>query len=88
MTDPMDDLRQASAAASGVQILSPAAQSVLDAALQVSNLSPTVSVAAATLRAAADQDETLLDPFDEWLPPVRAVRTDKLLAIVNELEAQ
>lgn len=35
--------------------LSPAAQAVLDAVLQVSNLSPTVPVAAAALRAAADQ---------------------------------
>ena len=35
--------------------LSPAAQAVLDAVLQVSNLSPTVPVAVAALRAAASQ---------------------------------
>lgn len=49
--------------------LSPAAQAVLDAVLQKSNLSPTVPVAAAALRAAADQGGEFDVPFnvvDDW----------------------
>ena len=48
--------------------LSPAAQAVLDAVLQKSNLSPTVPVAAAALRAAADQAENAhpVRPSTEW----------------------
>ena len=88
----MDELRQASADASGVQILSPAAQAVLDAALQVSNLSPTVSVAAAALRAAADQVvpeyETTPGGSKIWpSEPVPSIRGG-FLAIADELEAQ
>ena len=36
MTDPMDNLRQSSADVSGVEVLSPAAQAVWDAAWQLS----------------------------------------------------
>ena len=54
MTDPMDDLRQASAKVSGVEVLSPAAQAVLDAFRAVPDLRDGPSIAAA-LRAAADQ---------------------------------
>ena len=41
---------------------------------------------AAALRAVANQDETLFDVEDEMVPAVRAVRTDRLLAIAAELE--
>ena len=62
--------------------LSPAAQAVLDAYEH----SYTESGLVAALRAAADQDETLFDVQDEMVPAVRAVRTDRLLAIAAELE--
>ena len=58
MTDPMNDLRQASADVSGVEVLSPAAQAVLDAAepCVAPNECPGLEAAiAAALRAAADQ---------------------------------
>ena len=51
---PMDDLRQASAEVSGVEVLSPAAQAVLDAFRAVPDLRDCPSIAAA-LRAVADQ---------------------------------
>ena len=41
---------------------------------------------AAALRAVANQDETLFDVEDEMVPAVRAVRTDRLLAIASELD--
>jgi len=43
---------------------------------------------AAALRALADQDETLFDVEDELVPAVRAVRTNRILAIAAELEAR
>lgn len=43
---------------------------------------------AAALRAVADQDETLFDVDEEMVPAVRAVRTDRILAIADELESQ
>lgn len=67
--------------------LSPAAQAVLDAAYRRMDDNPHNEVEAtlaAALRAAADQDETLFDINDELVP---AVRTDHLLAIAAELEA-
>jgi len=65
--------------------LSPTAQAVLDA-FRSSHTGQ--GCLAAALRAAVGQDETLLDGEDECLSPVRAVRTDLLLAIADELEAQ
>lgn len=62
--------------------LSPAAQAVLDAVLQKSNLSPTVPVAAAALRAAVHQLNTKMK-FDKGVHWVRM----ELLAIADELEA-
>lgn len=44
--------------------------------------------AAAALRAVADQDETLFDVSIAQVPAVRAVRTEKILAIAAELEGQ
>lgn len=71
--------------------LSPAAQAVRDAVLQVSNLSPTVPVAAAALRAAADQvAPSDADEPRNYLPMAiecQRIRTE-LLAIAAELEAQ
>ena len=72
--------------------LSPGAQAVLDAANGFNSYSPddvlneSRWIVAAALRAAADQDETLFDVQDEMVPAVRAVRTDRLLAIAAELE--
>lgn len=93
MTNLMNDLRQASAEVSGVKMLSPAAQAVLDAVLQKSNLSPTVLVAAVALRAAADQvvpDEgprpDLVYAGIHW--DERQCLRAKLIAIAAELEAQ
>ena len=70
--------------------LSPNAQAVLDAALQESNLSPTVRIAAAALRAAADQVklETPLGDTDAdagVFAAHHAIRA-QLLAIADELE--
>lgn len=68
--------------------LSPAAQSVLDAMHRSYDHEPTRRlIAAGILRALADQDETLLDGDDELIPEVRAIRTDRILAIASELEA-
>ena len=64
--------------------LSPAAQAVLDAY----ETSYTECGLVAALRAVANQDETLFDVEDEMVPAVRAVRTDRLLAIAAELETQ
>ena len=67
--------------------LSPAAQAVLDAMRRSYDHEPTRRIiAAGILRELAVQDETLLDENDELLPPVRAVRTDLILAIAAELE--
>ena len=73
--------------------LSPAAQAVLDAALQVSNLSPTVPVVAAVLEAAADQvvpEEPLYGGDQRWMfeRDTRQESRKKLLAIAAELESQ
>jgi hypothetical protein len=64
--------------------LSPAAQAVLNAALQVSNLSPTVPVAAAALRAVADQVVPQGGPFLMTASEDRV--RHQLLAIAAELE--
>ena len=77
--------------------LSPAAQAVdnaiadVDAEIEFTDLAAGFNayrkaVAAVALRAAADRDETLFDVQDELVPAVRAVRTDRLLAIAAELE--
>ena len=67
--------------------LSPAAQAVLDAMRRSYDHGPTRRViAVGILRALADQDETLFDEDNELMPPVRAVRTDLILAIAAELE--
>ena len=74
--------------------LSPAAQAVLDAALQVSNLSPTVPVVAAALEAAADQvvPEECLARFpndSEWqdgFTDANARVRSEILAIAAELD--
>ena len=73
--------------------LSPAAQAVLDAALQVSNLSPTVPVVAAALEAAADQvvpEEPLYGGDQRWMfeRDTRQECRKKFLAIAAELRAQ
>ena len=76
--------------------LSPAAQAVLDAYQEARDgqyiggewIQDEAGQVASALRAVADQDETLFDIEDEMLPAVRAVRTDRLLAIAAELEAQ
>ena len=73
--------------------LSPAAQAVLDAALQVSNLSPTVPVVAAVLEAAADQvvpEEPLYGGDQRWIyeRDTRQESRTQLLAIAAELESQ
>ena len=73
--------------------LSPAAQAVLDAALQVSNLSPTVPVVAAVLEAAADQVVPLrrkplyADSNEESAWSAQQDTREELLAIAAELEA-
>jgi len=73
--------------------LSPAAQAVLDAVLQKSNLSPTVPVAAAALRAAADQVISPLPPpcedFDEYAQGFLSAHVKyraELITIAAELE--
>ena len=67
--------------------LSPAAQAVLDAVLQESNLSPTVRVAAAALRTAANQVVPV--PIDAGTPEehwaLLGVK-NRLLAIADELQ--
>ena len=73
--------------------LSPAAQAVLDAVLLESNLSPTVRVAAAALRAAADQvtpEEPLYGGDDRWTleRDTRQACRKKLLAIADELDGK
>lgn len=67
------------------QSLSPAAQAVLDAFRAVPDLRDCPSIAAA-LRAVADLDETLFDVSDKMVPAVRAVRTNRILALAAELE--
>jgi len=89
MTSPMDDLRQASAAASGVQILSPATQAVLDA-FRSSHTGP--GCLAAALHAAASQLLAV-----QWNGQTPADSThqlginwarDALHILANELETQ
>lgn len=71
--------------------LSPAAQAVAKAALYVSSCDPeeyphqAQEIAAAALRAAADQGEILFNEYDD---PVQAITVEDLLAIAKELEAQ
>lgn len=78
------------------QPLSPAAQAeaVLNAANEACSYGPddvlndSRQIAAAVLRAIADQDETLFDVEGEVVPAVRAVRTDRIVAIAAELEGR
>lgn len=90
MTDPMDDLRQASADVSGVEVLSPAAQAVLDGVCD--NTEPDCDIQhliAAALRAAVDQAIPLTKtPWGSTLIPVLTSQEsrDRLLAIAHELE--
>ena len=71
--------------------LSLAAQAVAKAALYVSSCDPeeypyeAQEIAAAALRAAADQGEILFNEYDD---PVQAITVEDLLAIAKELEAQ
>ena len=64
--------------------LSPAAQAVLDAVKEICP-APADEIAAAALRAAADQSENLYDPHEG---KVSVVRVEHLIAIANELETQ
>jgi len=70
--------------------LSPAAQAVdraiADRIQLLGEIATSKQIAAAALRALADQDETLFDGDEELMPAVRAVRTDRILAIAAELE--
>ena len=89
-TNPMDDLRQASADVSGVEVLSPAAQAVLNAFRAVPDLRDCPSIAAA-LRAAADQVVPEPSDLDKEMFSIAALRLrwvirDQLLAIAAELE--
>ena len=95
MTDPMDDLRQASADVSGVKVLSTAAQAVWDAAWQLSPVNCEShedrrrQQIAAALRAAADQAIPLTKtPWGTTLIPVLTSQEsrERLLAIATELE--
>lgn len=72
MTDPMDDLRQASTDVSGVKVLSPAAQAVLDAVVPYPIHEQAI---AAALRAAA---------VHSYCPVDRRI----LMTIADELEGQ
>jgi hypothetical protein len=66
--------------------LSPAAQAVLDSVLQVSNLSPTVSVAAAALRVAAYRVVPAQPVLDSCCEHFEQSIRHKILAIADELE--
>ena len=61
--------------------LSPAAQAIV----QPFNDDWDEYCLAAALEALALQDETLFDVEDELVPAIRAVRTDRILAIAAEL---
>lgn len=71
--------------------LSPAAQAIVQALDDRYELCAPVEdnwpeqCLAAALEALADQDETLFDENEELMPAVRAVRTDRILAIAAEL---
>ena len=72
--------------------LSPAAQAVLDAAIKVAESPDAEAIAAAALRAAADQvvpERPLREDDQRWMPELytRQVCRQKLLAIAAELEA-
>jgi hypothetical protein len=72
MTDPMEELRQASAEVSGVAVLSPAAQAVLDAVNKELDEAPwnlifiADSAAAAALRAAAEEVVLPKYQYADW----------------------
>jgi len=98
MTTPMNDYRQASAEVSGIEMLSPAAQAVLDAYANTSDGEYVEGVwvvnertmLAAALRAAADQvaPSDLQEPRN-YLPMAiecQRIRTE-LLAIAAEMES-
>jgi len=66
--------------------LSPAAMRLLAAMRRSYDNEPTrCKIAADILDALALEDETLFDVEDELVPAVRAVRTDRILAIAAEL---
>ncbi len=91
MTDPMDDLRQASAELSGVKVLSPTAQAVLDAfgtcPLRADRISKDLILAlAAALRAAVDHIRTI----GPWVGHIDSPGLDwavlEIASIATELE--
>ena len=95
MTTPMDDYRQASAEVSGVELLSPAAQAVLDALNKELYEAPGAweashsAMAAVALRAAVKQAMPVVkSPWSASMNPVLTAMEsrDLLLAIANELE--
>lgn len=71
--------------------LSPAAQAVLDAAINVAESPDAEAIAAAVLRFVADQVEPTFNPSNEWeegfIDGVESVQNG-LYAIATELEAQ
>jgi len=71
--------------------LSPAAQAVLDAAINVAESPDAEAIAAAVLRVVADQVEPTFNPSNEWgegwIDGVESVQ-NTLYAIATELEAQ
>lgn len=64
--------------------LTPAVQAVLDFVKEICPV-PADEIAAAALRAAADQGEILFNEYDD---PVQAITVEDLLAIAKELAAQ
>ena len=71
--------------------LSPAAQAVLDAAINVAESPDAEAIIAAVLRFVADQVEPTFNPSNEWeegfIDGVESVQ-NSLYAIATELEAQ
>lgn len=66
--------------------LNPAAMRVLAAMRRSYDDEPTrCKIAADILEALALEDETLFDVEDELVPAVRAVRTDRIIALAAEL---
>ena len=68
--------------------LSPAAQAVLDAVINVAESPDAEAIAAAVLRAVVDDLSYLTQLDDPMMSTVNVVDVDDILAIVNELEAQ
>ena len=76
--------REPASVAPEARPLSPAAQAVMDAVMG-QDCEPYPLIAAAVLRAAAEQSENLYDSHEG---KVSVVPTDRILAIAAELEAQ